>query len=171
VDEALERILEQLEKDLPGIVLEEASKVENPRISGIYVYAKNYDYLKYHLAKKLAQALIQIPCIREVYYADIASGEYITGQTYFGRDVDLIIIADQQNCPQLKEYLTILEQKINQIVARTATKLPELGWLKTLAETNGIVEFHLDDVYTKMLQDKKTQHRISDLNVIQLANK
>ncbi|MEM0009011.1 MAG: hypothetical protein QXH50_03235, partial [Thermofilum sp.] len=64
-----------------------------------------------------------------------------------------------------------LEQKINQIVARTATKLPELGWLKTLAETNGIVEFHLDDVYTKMLQDKKTQHRISDLNVIQLANK
>lgn len=164
-------VLSMLEKELPPVIVEKASQVENPSITGVYVHAKNYDYLKYTLAKKIAQALIQVPCIKELYYADIASGEYITGQTYFGRDTDIIIIADTQSCPWLKEYLKELEQKINQITAQALSRLEKAQWLKELAETHGIIEFHLDDVYVKMLLDKKSQHRTSDLNVILLAAK
>lgn len=170
MDALASRVEEELKSRLAEVVRESLRRVELQRVEGTYVYARNYDLLKYRVAKAIASSLSVIDCLEGVYYADIASGEYITGQVYFGRDVDVIVLLDEGGCPWAPGLLKRVERVANAVIAEVARR-EGAGWLADIAETNGVVEIHFDDIYVKMVRDKKSRGSLSDLNVIEVTQR
>ncbi|RLE61339.1 MAG: hypothetical protein DRJ35_00840 [Thermoprotei archaeon] len=138
-------------------------------IKGTYVFGTNYDRLKYMIAKTIARILSTTGCFSEIYYADIASGEFITGQIYFGRDVDIILFPKNSIIKdKIKEILPIIEKTINNAVADAIKGFQQYEALERIIRTNGIVEFHLDDTYTRAILAKKKNRTLSDINAIRI---
>lgn len=138
-------------------------------IKGTYVFGTNYDRLKYKIAKTIAKILSKTKCFSEIYYADIASGEFITGQTYFGRDVDIILFPkDSIIKDKIRVLLPIIEKVINNAVADTIKGFQQYEVLEKIVRTNGIIEFHIDDTYTHAILAKKKKRTLSDINAIKI---
>lgn len=164
-DVGLDELYDAVRRAVSGF-LPQLGRIE---VKGAYVFGKNYDRLKYRVAKAVAEILSKTGCLSEIYYADISSGEYITGQTYFGRDVDIILLPrDRAAKDKIKALLPQIEKTINNAVADAIGNNRRYKALKEIARTNGVVEFHIDDTYSREIQTKKKKGTLSDTNAIKI---
>lgn len=156
-----------LEQQIAALIHAYAPQLRKATPRGPYVEDGDYDRFKYALAKIIAQHLRRLPCVEKIYYADLASGEFISQQPYYGRDLDLLVVT--RGCTGTAEGLARrLEQETNDAVARHA-RAEGLQWLAHIAETNGVLEIHVDDRYALTAYHNEQKGTLSDTNAIPLA--
>ncbi len=157
-----------LRRQLEELIYGYADKLKKARLAGSYVYGGDYDRFKYRLARIVADKLLSTSCAGRIYYADLASGEFITQQQYYGRDVDILVVTRGGRCSEeIQRLAQELENRVNTIVAAIASQRG-IDWLAHVARTNGILEIHVDDKYAQATRRKELKGLLSDTNAIPL---
>jgi len=157
-----------IREELERLVEEFSAKLARARLSGSYVEDGDYDRFKYMLAKMVARLLASTSCVERIYYADLASGEFISQQQYYGRDLDILVVSRGPPCREtLRRLAARLEKEFNTLIASTASRLG-IGWLAHVARTNGVLEVHVDDEYAQAIRHKELKGLLSDTNAIPL---
>jgi len=122
--------------------------------------------LKYRIALILAEALSQLPWVKEIYYADLSSGEVVRGADSDGTDIDLIVVAENPP-PGIGVVTKHLEIELNQALAEAllsaGAELPG-----RIAAKHGLVELHINDIYAKLVARKASGGGLSSLNAFRI---
>ncbi len=124
-----------------------------------------YPRLKYEVARILAEHLaLEHPWIREIYYADLSSGEVVRGLSD-GSDIDLMVITSgPPGDPSL--IAKHLEITLNTLIADALHEVsPDAA---ERARRHGILEIHIDDMYARLVARKARRGGLSSLNAIRL---
>ncbi len=124
-----------------------------------------YPRLKYEIARILAEHLAsEHPWIKEIYYADLSSGEVVRGLSD-GSDIDLLVITrGPPGDPGL--LAKHLEITLNSLIADALHQASPSAAEK--ARRHGIVEVHIDDMYARLAARKARRGGLSSLNALRL---
>ncbi len=124
-----------------------------------YDYERGEKYARIYLKECIARAFLKLVekysdryGIRAVYVEDIVGGERLNFD-YTGRDIDILVICDEEYTEECREFLHKLREKIEKI----AFSIPDI---REVLGQHELIEIHCNDFYAYSIHNRAFLHSL-----------